>query len=226
MSRRRVAGAATLAVAGALALAACHSTSGSPVASASSPPSLPVSTPALPSSPPSTSVIPTTPPSRSTAHPSTPRTTPHPSSTAPTTPPSSTAPTSPPTSPVPAGNTCTSDQLSVRAMYGGATPGQELALLIITNTSTSTCSLRGYPDVQLQQHGHDLGKPAVDTRARVRTVTLHAGGTAQVRLTASTTCQAPLSDHVRVRPPGTDRYLTAALELRGCTVHTGPVTRG
>lgn len=99
----------------------------------------------------------------------------------------------------------------------------ETALLIITNTSTGTCRLRGYPQVQLLRNGQNLGAPSTHGSKPTQVVTLHSGGNAQVRLTATTRCQAPLSDRVRVRLPDVSGAFSTRLELRGCTLRTGAV---
>jgi hypothetical protein len=73
------------------------------------------------------------------------------------------------------------------------------------------------------QNGHVIGIPAGHQPAVTPTVTLASGGSAQATLTASTGCQAPLSDHVRVSAPGQSSTVDVADTLRDCTVTVGPV---
>ena len=120
----------------------------------------------------------------------------------PTTPPPTTAP---PSGPQP----CTADQLTVTGVRGGAFQGQEIAGLLFTNTSSTACTMRGYPFAQLRYRGNALGKPAKDDPGTVRTILVRPGKSAQAQLTAVTTCQAPISDHVvEVAPDTNERAQT------------------
>jgi hypothetical protein len=83
--------------------------------------------------------------------------------------------------------------------------------------------MRGYPAAQLRHNGADLGQPATQNHGTVRTITLKPGGQAQVQLTAVTTCQAPISDHVRITVPGATSSTDVALELRGCSLSVDPI---
>lgn len=83
--------------------------------------------------------------------------------------------------------------------------------------------MRGYPFAQLRYRGQPLGNPATDDPGTVRTITLRPGRSAQSQLTARTTCQAPISDHVRVRVPDTDTAKTVPMQLRGCSLSIGPL---
>lgn len=106
---------------------------------------------------------------------------------------------------------------------GGALPGREIAGIVFTNSSTTRCAMRGYPFARLRYRGQPLGEPATHNAGTVRTVVLKPGASAQAQLTAVSTCQAPISDHVRVRPPGISVWRNVALELRGCTLSIDPV---
>lgn len=108
-------------------------------------------------------------------------------------------------------------------MRGGAYQGQEIAGVVFTNSSKSTCSVRGYPFAQLRYKGQPLGNPATDDPGTVATVTLRPGQAAQSQLTARTTCQAPISDHLRARVPGADAAETVPMQLRGCALRIGPL---
>jgi hypothetical protein len=106
---------------------------------------------------------------------------------------------------------------------GGAYQGREVAGVLFTNSSTTTCSVRGYPFAQLSYHGKPLGKPAKDNPGTVRTITLRPGKSAQSQLTAVTTCQAPISDHVRVIAPDTTQAKIVPMQLRGCSLSIDPL---
>jgi hypothetical protein len=109
---------------------------------------------------------------------------------------------------------------------GGALPGREIAGVVFTNTGKTRCTLRGYPFAQLRRNGAALGKPAVNNPGTVRTVMLRPNGSAQVQLTAVSTCQAPISDHVRIRVPGSTSSTDVAIELRGCSLSVDPIEPG
>jgi hypothetical protein len=109
---------------------------------------------------------------------------------------------------------------------GGAVPGQEIAGVLFTNTATAKCTLRGYPFAQLQYNGSDLGQPATDNPGTVRRIVLKPHGKAQVQLNAVSTCQAPISDHVRIRLPGSSTSTDVPLQLRGCKLSVDPFQPG
>jgi Protein of unknown function (DUF4232) len=121
---------------------------------------------------------------------------------------------------------CTPTQLKLAAVRGGAFQGREIAGVVFTNTSTTKCSMRGYPSAQLRYNGKDLGRPAVQNPGTVRTIALKPGGAAQAQLTAVTTCQSAISDHVRVRVPGATTSTDVAIELRGCSLSVDPIEAG
>lgn len=227
MTLRSLPAALALAMAAA-GLAAC-STSGSgtvdtPVVSSTAPPttsssassSAPeVSSPSLPSSPPTVS-SPRVP--SSTSQPpvtSTPTSTPVP-------PPVTSSSSAPPAGPA----ACTAAQLTVSLVRGGAIQHRQIAGLIFTNTTAARCTILGFPSAQLVKNGRLIGLQATPTGATGRGVTLAKGQSAQSELTATTDCQAPLSDHVRVRAPGQSTSVDLADTLRACTLTVGAVERG
>jgi hypothetical protein len=114
----------------------------------------------------------------------------------------------------------------VVGVRGGAGQGLETAGLVFTNSSSKTCTMRGYPFAQLRSSGTALGKPAVDNPGTVRTVVLTPGAAAQALLTAVTTCQAAVSDHARVRAPGATTSTDVAVQLRGCALRVDPLEAG
>ena len=142
----------------------------------------------------------------------------------------SSAPSSPPSaasssSSAPNGPaSCTATQLSITLARGGAFQHSQYAGLIFTNRSASTCSLTGYPFAQLRLSGAPLGNPAThEAGTTAAPVLLHAGQSAQSQLTATTDCNAPLSDMVRVSAPGQTATTDVADTLRQCTLTVGPV---
>jgi hypothetical protein len=115
--------------------------------------------------------------------------------------------------------TCT--DLSIRVLPGGASPGQEIAAVQFTNAGSSACELVGYPTVQLLLHGNQIGtKSQPSTPGTVSSRRLAPGETAESLVHDYTqTCQAPLSDTVRVVVPGTTHiYLRPGLQLRACVL--------
>jgi uncharacterized protein DUF4232 len=140
----------------------------------------------------------------------------------------SVAPTnSPATSTAPSGPPdCTQAQLKLSPVRGGAFQGREIAGVVFTNTSSATCALRGYPAAQLRHKGRNLGQPAINNSGRVRTIVVKPGGAAQVQLTAVTTCQSAISDHVRIQVPGSSTSTDVPMELRGCLLSVNPFEAG
>jgi hypothetical protein len=188
-----------------LALTAC--TSGGASAPSTQPS---VATPVVASSPPTTPSAPDTTIAPSTASPST--------SVAPSSPPasSSKAPTGPPG--------CTTKALSVHVIRGGAEPGIELALIVFTNTSKTPCSLFGHPGVSLRRNNKLLATATYPSNATAKTVVLVPGGQAQTTIHEySSTCQAALSDTVRIYPPNLRSFVDAPLVLRGCRLTVAAV---
>ena len=128
------------------------------------------------------------------------------------------------TPPPPGGGTCRANQLRVTSAIGGASQGREYAAVVFTNTSAATCTMRGYPAAQLVRNGNLLGNPAAhDTTTTVRTQTVRPNASVQAVLSAVSTCQSPLSDHVRVIAPGQTAPLDTAIQLRACGLTIGPV---
>lgn len=98
--------------------------------------------------------------------------------------------------------------------------------MLFTNSSSTTCTVSGYPFAQLVYHGNPLGKPAKRDPGTVRTITLRPGKSAQAQLTAVTTCQSPISDHVTVEVPATTQDKSVPMQLRGCSLSIDPLAAG
>ena len=119
---------------------------------------------------------------------------------------------------------CTSTQLKVRALRGSAAAGQEFALITFTNASSAVCTMFGFPGVSLRLNNALLGRPAERSGKAPSTVTLEPGAQAEAPLTDFSSCQAPVSDTVRVYPPNQRAFVDRPLALRGCRVVIDPVT--
>ncbi len=90
-----------------------------------------------------------------------------------------------------------------------------------TNAGSSACELVGYPTVQLLLNGRQIGtRSQPSTPGTVSSRRLASGETAESLVHDYTqTCQAPLSDTVRVVVPGTTHiYLRPGLQLRACVL--------
>ena len=139
--------------------------------------------------------------------------------------PSKTATTTVPPKPTPIGPAaCTSTQLKVRALRGSAAAGQEFALITFTNASSAVCTMFGFPGVSLRLNNALLGRPAERSGKAPSTVTIEPGAQAEASLTDFSSCQAPVSDTVRVYPPNQRAFVDRPLALRGCRVVIDPVT--
>ncbi|MCU1658309.1 MAG: putative secreted protein [Pseudonocardiales bacterium] len=116
-------------------------------------------------------------------------------------------------------------QLTVRVLRGSAAQQQEFALITFTNKGTKACSLFGFPGVSLRRANALLGQPADRSpKTPPHTVKLAPGEQAETTITDFSSCQAPLSDTVRVYPPNLREFVDKPLELRGCQIVVDPVT--
>jgi hypothetical protein len=109
-------------------------------------------------------------------------------------------------------------------LQGGAIAGQEIALITFTNMSATKCAMFGYPGVSLRLHNVLLGKPAERSIKKPTTVPLAPGAAAQATITDFSSCQAPISDTVRVYAPDQKPFVDKPLEMRGCRLFVDPVT--
>jgi hypothetical protein len=101
---------------------------------------------------------------------------------------------------------------------GGASFGEQIAGLQFTNDGNATCVLVGYPTVTLLLNGRVIGRPSEPATAAKSARTLQPGQVAESLLHDYTqTCQAPLSDSVRVQVPGTNTtVIRPDMQLRAC----------
>jgi hypothetical protein len=206
LRRRRL---ALLLAATAVLGAACSSAKAQPEAAGSSAPAsstVPVS--ATPSG---------TPAASSTTAASTPAsTTPVPSQ------PASSTPARPPATAAPAGG-CATAALTVVALRGSGAAGHQYAFLQFTNKAAKSCSLTGFPGVQLLRAGALLGKPATRAAKPATTVQLAPGHSATARLVDDSTCNAEKSDSVQIYPPNRTEKVVVPLSVRGCALTIDPV---
>lgn len=188
----------------ALTAAACTSSGGSDA----------VDNPVVTNSPTTSSVT----PSPSSSTPVTTSSTPAPSSSVSSSPHSSTpAP--------PASDACTATQLKAELLRGGAQLGVQYAAVLFTNVSQKTCTLQGYPYAQLVRGGKLIGKQAVHQASTTATVHLKPGASAQADISAVSSCNAVLSDHVRVSAPGSSTTVDLPDTLRNCSLSIKAVHR-
>jgi Protein of unknown function (DUF4232) len=140
--------------------------------------------------------------------------------------PVSSAPTRPaPVTASPAGG-CATGELTVVALRGSGAAGHQYAFLQFTNRSARTCTLTGFPGVQLLRGGALLGKPATRSTKPVATVRLAPGHSATARLVDDSTCNAEKSDSVQIYPPNRTEKVVVPLSVRGCALTIDPVLAG
>lgn len=139
----------------------------------------------------------------------------------PSVPPSSApATTSAAPSPTPTVAQTTCKKVTVRVIPGGASPGEEIAAVQFVNSGVRTCTIAGYPTVTLLRNGSQIGQPSQPSTTKPSARTLRPGDVAESLLHDYTqTCQAPLSDSVKVRVPGTSiTYVRPQMQLRACVL--------
>jgi hypothetical protein len=118
---------------------------------------------------------------------------------------------------------CASSVLQVRALRGSGAAGHQFAFLRFTNISASSCSLTGFPGVQLLHAGTPLGVPAQRTNTPIHRVQIAPGDSVTAQLVDDSTCNAAISDTVQVFPPNRTEKFVVPLALRGCSLHIDPV---
>jgi hypothetical protein len=140
-------------------------------------------------------------------------------------PPPTTAPASSPatTPPGPAG--CATTALMATLGAPGGAAGSTYYPIEFTNTSSSTCSLYGYPGVSfVTASGSQIGAAATeDPTFPRRLVTLAPGVTAhaELRVTdaanySASTCRPVTAHQLKIYPPGQTSSLGIALTATGC----------
>ncbi|HST47193.1 DUF4232 domain-containing protein [Jatrophihabitans sp.] len=132
---------------------------------------------------------------------------------------------SPVAGPIEAGG-CPTAALAIEALRASGAAGHQYAFLQFTNRSAKTCSLTGYPGVQLVRAGAPLGQPATRSGKPARTLQLAPGKSVTAELVVASTCQADKSDSVAIYPPNRTERLVVPLSVRGCPMSIDPVVAG
>lgn len=124
-------------------------------------------------------------------------------------------------------STCSTGNLSVwvDVSQSSGAAGHIFYPLDFTNTGGHACTLRGYPHVAATfANGDQLGRAADrDSRYKVRTVTIPAGGTAHAILTwvqignfTPSGCKPATASLIKVDPPNRRSAALGFFSLRGC----------
>lgn len=128
---------------------------------------------------------------------------------------------------------CQPSQLSLSTGQHTAGAGTIEEAFILTNTSQSSCTLYGYPGMQMLGGGRQIPTRVVRTPHSEQTVTLAPGGTssflAQWHDQTGYTTPCATSQQVEVTPPNTYSQLTVAASIQACpdgTINVTPVTAG
>lgn len=116
---------------------------------------------------------------------------------------------------------CPTEQLRGALGDSQSGAGQRYTALVLTNTGTRTCDLRGFPGVSLvDQNGTQIGTPAAREGSEGPTITLAPGASASATLHTSAAglgapCD-PASAQIRVYPPDNTAPLTIASSYTAC----------
>jgi hypothetical protein len=119
---------------------------------------------------------------------------------------------------------CLSSGLQAQLGASQGTAGTIYQVIVLTNTSASSCTLYGYPGVSFvtSQGGSQVGAPATRNRAVQTTqVTLAPGGKANALLAvhdagAYPDCQLTTADWLRIYPPGDYGSLYVQYKAQTC----------
>ncbi|SHN02313.1 DUF4232 domain-containing protein [Actinacidiphila paucisporea] len=121
---------------------------------------------------------------------------------------------------------CTTSQLTGALGGGDAGAGHLYRYLVLTNHSSTTCHLTGYPGVSLlDSAGRQIGPPADRQSSRYAAVVLKPGGSASDTIHTVNhqgTCLPP-SAKVRIYPPGNTAAMVIPGTITNC-YHTLTVT--
>lgn len=116
---------------------------------------------------------------------------------------------------------CPASSLSAELGQTNAGAGQVYQPLVLRNTGTAACELRGFPGVSvLDSAGTQIGQPATRDGAEGAAVTLQPGGAASATLHTANgpiggPCE-PTSATMKVFPPGSTEALTFAASYTVC----------
>lgn len=96
-----------------------------------------------------------------------------------------------------------------------------------TNQGSAACTITGVPTATLLRNGAVVGKPSTPTSDPVRPFTLQPGEYGESLLRDFSTCNAPLSDNLRLQTPSrkgaTGKTVTQPIKLRACKLQVAPV---
>lgn len=137
--------------------------------------------------------------------------------------PSSAPATTAPAGPIDGPGGCPTAVLKIEALRGSGAAGHQYAFLQFTNSSKKTCSLTGYPGVQLVRAGKPMGQPAVRSGKPIHRVQMAPGHSVTAQLVDASTCEADKSDSVAIYPPNRTERVVVPLSLRGCALTIDPV---
>ena len=132
----------------------------------------------------------------------------------------STTTTVPATNPV-SSTHCPTEQLRGALGESQSGAGQRYTVMVLTNTGTRACDLRGFPGVSLlDAAGKQIGQPATREGPEGQTVTLPPGGSVSTTLHTSAPglgapCD-PASAQIRVYPPDNTASLMIASSYTAC----------
>ena len=113
---------------------------------------------------------------------------------------------------------CAAAQLTLTALRGSGAQQRQYATVYVRNTGSPACWLVGYASVSLRMGGAPLGSPAVPAAAGRPVLELAPSASAQALVHGPSTCNAPVSDTVRVWAPGQTAFTDAAVPMRGCAL--------
>ena len=98
---------------------------------------------------------------------------------------------------------------------------QQYATISVADHGGPGCWLVGYAGVELVAGGAPLGRPATPAGPAPTAVYLSAAHPATASLHGPSTCNAGVSDHVRVSAPGSTSHTDVELPMRACALIIG-----
>src|SRR5919199_5766052 len=127
---------------------------------------------------------------------------------------------------------CQTSQLSVRQVSGDAGVGNRAIIYAFTNTSSSVCTLYGYPKFQpLNAKGQPIKEIQVIQpeityfhQGKPRQVTLAPGAQASFQIAYNAVHEGQSCTQVskvKIAPPNTDQFLTLTEQFTPCGAHGG-----
>ncbi len=132
----------------------------------------------------------------------------------------------PPRVPIDGPDGCPTASLKIAVLRASGAAGHQYAYLQFTNTSAKSCSLTGFPGVQLLRAGAPLGQPAARSAAQASRVQIAPQAAVTAQLVDDSTCNADNADSVQIIPPNRTDRIVLPISLRGCPLQVGPVSTG